>query len=154
MSVMIQTPPPAKRNIAGLLGMVAVGLVVAASLFLSSWPTYTGETVSSGPGGQQQVVRTTATLIQINGDRIIPLLILPVLFAAAGLLSVRMMDYGSTWGKVTTWAPTVLLWLYVAAGSFTIGLLYLPAAAVLLAAAIIFSRRHASGKNAKLPPSY
>lgn len=138
---MVKTESPVRRNFTWLLGTVAVVLAVAASLFLALWPTYRGETVSAGSGGQEQVVRTTATLIEINGYRVISLLVLPIVLTVAGLLSIRMMDYRSLWGKIAIWAPTIILWVFVAAGSFSIGLLYLPAAVVLLVSAILFSRR-------------
>ena len=149
----MKTSPRRTLNVPCFLAIVAAGFAVLASLFLAVVPTYIGQSVTAGPDGQQQVVRTTATLIQTNGNWVISLLVVPIVLTGAVLLAVRTVDYHTMLGKIVVWVPTVILWVFVAAGSFSIGTLYLPAAAVLLAAAITFSRRRNGEPNAPAAPA-
>jgi len=84
-----------------------------------------GTSESSGSTRQQHV-----SLWQLNGWRILVVLGLPVVFAAVPVI-LRRSPHLRTWLA----ASAVLLTTYVMLGVLTIGLYYLPGAALMIAAA-------------------
>ena len=122
------------------MGAVAVALSAAASLWLMFWP-YFYQGVSSGPGSEE-VVRSSASLIAINGYRVVPVLLAPVALAVAGLLATRTVNPRQPSGKIALWSPPAMLLLFCIVGSFSIGMFYIPAAAASLAAAISVQKQH------------
>lgn len=124
---------------AGALGGLSHLMAWAALLWLVLWPSfYQGAvataTPSGGPAGQP--TRTAASLIAVNGWWVLSLLLVPVVLSALGLLAATVVRHKPRPAAVLLWLSAVLLLGFCAAGAFSIGLSYLPAAAALLAAAL------------------
>ena len=130
-------PIKARDPIFVLLAVAHV-LSLAAGVFLALGPVYQGVSVSpSNP----YTASTTASLIAVNGLRVLPLLLLPVVVTAAMLLtSIRGREWSGV-GKVLLWVSAVLLLLFCVAGVYSIGVFYVPSALLVIAAAIAASRR-------------
>jgi hypothetical protein len=113
------------------LTAISVILAVAASVFWLIIPAYTGARtdVTGSPSGapRVQVSRTHATLIEVNGSRVILALVFPVLVALTPLLFPhRSLRIGAE----------AVLGAFAIVSGFSIGLFYLPSAAAMLAAAL------------------
>lgn len=128
-----------------VLGAVAVVLAGAASLWLIFWPAFY-QGVSVNPGSQE-TIRTSASLIEVNGYRVVFLLLIPVALAVAGFLATRTMDHRQVKGKVAIWAPAAICLVFCVAGFFSIGLFYMPTAAALVAAAVFASKQSAASSQ-------
>ena len=96
-----------------LLAEISLGLAAAAAIFFLVVPVYLG------PNGGSR------TLVEENGQWVIVLVMFPV---AAAFLPVLFRK------QAVRVIATVLLGGFVVIGSFTIGLLYLPAALVMFLA--------------------
>lgn len=95
------------------------------------WPSaYQGVQGQPAPGGAAQVRQLCATLIQANGVDVLGVLALPVLLAGVGLVAVR----AGRRGILTTVLVALVAFCLLALAS--VGLFYLPAAAVLLIAVV------------------
>jgi hypothetical protein len=102
------------------MALVAVVLAArAAHTILNDPAQYSG----IGPDGQP----THASLVQINGEGVIPKVWFPVVLMLAALVL--------PWRQVRI-AITILLWLFVILGGMTIGLYYFWAAVVMLIATV------------------
>jgi hypothetical protein len=124
-----------------LVSGTALILSVAASLWLAFWPAfYQGVSVSVRPNGEE-TVRTSASLVAVNGYRVVFLVLIPVVLTVVVFLAIARMDPRQLSGKIAIWAPLTVLLLFCVAGISSIGLFYIPAAVALLAAAIVVSRK-------------
>ena len=126
-----------------ILAVTAHVLVLAAAMFLAFGPAYQGESVAAvAPGGvAAEPVRTTATLIEVNGLRVLPLILAPVLLTAVGAVGATVIRADSIWrGPVVLASAVLLLGLCVVGLSF-IGLFFLPAAFALIVAGVMGLRR-------------
>jgi len=133
-----------KRRDAAVVTMwVAHTLAWIVALGLTVGPVYQGVSGTAAIPGDvsSEYTRVSATLIDINGLRVLPLLMAPVVLTTLALLAVLLTDAWSAKRKVLVWISAVLLLLFCAVGSFSIGLFYLPAALVLVVSAVIGSRR-------------
>ena len=114
-------------------GAVAWGGLLMLAAFVV--PAYSGEDVTSTPGGGSTVTHTTATLVEMNGAGVV--------WIIAGLIAIAVLAWvglhrrcaaGSRAGGVVGWACAALV-----AGfsliSFGLGLWTLPMAGLMLAAA-------------------
>jgi len=121
-----------------------------AFLFLVSWPNfYSGFTETAVSPGETAVEaeRVTASLIEVNGYRIVFLLLIPVIVSGVALFSVYAeLKLGARIG-FTVWAAAFTLMLFAGIGSVTIGIFYLPGALTLLVAAVIRQRRRQAQKR-------
>lgn len=126
-------------SIASALSLI---LALSASLFLALWPcSYEGveatAVVSPGVGLPQRaseavpVRHLCASLIDVNGPRVLTVLALPVGIAGVGVL---LAHFGL---RKALWLTAVLLLLFCLIGAFSIGLFYLPSAVALLVAAAL-----------------
>ena len=109
----------------------------ATVILLVFVPTYEG--VSSNPtlGGQPgELVRTTETLIEVNGLRVIPLLMVPILVSGFVVWVVRRTDTRNERRKALLWVPTILFLGLCLLSILSVGLLYLPTGLALLVASI------------------
>ncbi len=98
------------------LVLLALALAAIASAFLLLAPTGTGT----------QAGRTVSvTLLQVNGSSVLGLLLVPIVICLIPLLFP---------GRPPLITAFVLLCAFVLVGSFTVGLFYVPAAAVMLVA--------------------
>ena len=118
------------------------------ALLLVFGPVYQGVTTTAvTPGGASESTSFTATLIEVNGLRVLLLLLAPLVLTGLALLGVLLTHAGQTRRKVVLWIPAVLLLGFCALGIWTIGLFYAPAALALVCSAILgsFSRTAETG---------
>ena len=113
------------------------------ALFLVFGPVYRGvsETVVTSGGVAGESARFTSTLVEVNGLRVIPLLLAPVALSALALLAALITGVGFARRRVLLWVSAVLLLGACAVAIFSIGLFYLPAAVALIVSAVKGSRR-------------
>ena len=118
--------------------LVALSLVLAllASGVLLVVPTYTGVSASEAFTSGGAVVQRTneirrATLVEVNGPRVLRVLAVPVMLAALPL--------AANWTRLRTAAQALaalLLTGFALVTGFSIGLFYLPTAGAMVAAAL------------------
>ena len=125
------TPPVFSTGIAHALAWVVV-------IWLAFGPIYQGTSVVPvGPGETpNEPTRTSASLIEVNGWQVLPILLVPAALTGLALLTVLFTHTGQARRKTLLWLLTALLLVFYILGSFTIGIFYLPSALVLLLTAI------------------
>ena len=131
-----------KRNdTAVILAAFAHALTWVVALFLVFGPVYQGVSMTAVTpgGGVSESTRFTATLIGVNGLRVLPILLVPVALTGLALLAVLRTDAGQVRQKVLVWVPAVLLLAFCILGSFSIGIFYLPSGLALVLSAIFVS---------------
>lgn len=114
-----------------LLAGLSCSLAALASAYLAFVPTYSGVSAISSSNGETVVERSSATLLETNPQSL-PLLIFPVALTAAALLVPQASPRLAR--RIRATAAFVLL-AFVLFGAFSIGLLYVPAAGVMMLAA-------------------
>ena len=151
------------RKLAFALALLAHGFAWVAFLFLLFWPTYSGSSVSpvavNMPGElpsrapltrvEPGVTRETfsATLVDVNGVRIIPILAIPVALTAVAVLASLKLHRRRMLSMVLLWSSTIVLVLFSLLGLLSIiGLFYFPAALAMIAAAVLGSIVQAGGR--------
>ena len=132
-----------------ILTGVAHALAWVVGFWLTFGPVYPGESVTAiipGEGGGEST-RTTATFIEVNGLSVLPILLAPVALTGVALLAVLVTHSGQVRRKALLWVSAVLLLGFSGLASFSMGLLYLPAALALVFSAILgsFSRGAETG---------
>ena len=122
--------------------VVAHVLAWVAAIGLAVGPIYQGESATAVTGGGIGVepIRVTATLIEVNGLSVLPLLLTPVLLTAL-VLVVIVANAGLRGRGVTLWVSAVMLLGFCVVALFSVGIFYLPAGLAVLASAIITSRQ-------------
>ena len=117
-----------------LASVVVIGLVFG--------PVYQGVSVTaSAPGAAaNEPTKTTATLIEINGWGVLPILLVPAALTGLALVTILKTNAGQTSRRVLVWVASVLLLGFCILGSFSIGILYLPSALALVVSSILVSR--------------
>ena len=132
-----------RRDAAVISIVVAHALAWVVALWLTFGPIYQGVSVTAAIPGDVAIesTRVSATLIDVNGLRVLPLLLAPVALTALALLAALLTDAWSAKRKVLVWVSAVLLLGFCVVGSFSIGVFYLPAALALTISAILGSRR-------------
>ena len=125
-------------GVATVSAWVAHAFAWAAGVWLAFWPTYEGASVTATlpgePGGE--VIRSSATAIEVNGLHVILLLLVPIFLTAITLLGLRLTAKSQTVRKVLLWGPSVVLLGFCFVAIASIGMFYLPTALALLVAAI------------------
>ena len=106
---------------ASVSAWAALVLAWGAGAWLAFGPVYQG---------------VSATLIEVNGLRVIPLLLVPVLLSGIAVWAVRDTDGGRTGRRIFLWVLAVVLLGLCAVSILSIGVLYLPTALALLVAAV------------------
>ena len=132
-----------RYDAAMILAVAAHVLALAAAIFLAFGPVYRGESVAAVALGEvaAEPVRTTKTLIEVNGLRVLPLILAPVLLTAVAALAATVIRADSIWrGSIVLTSAVLLLGLCVV-GLFTIGLFFLPASVALAVAGVMGLRR-------------
>lgn len=129
-----------------------------AFLFLALWPAlYQGTTdfpVESAANPQFQRGQpppepplggqpSSDSLIGVNGFRVVPIILIPVLLSGIGLATILTSRVSLRIRKTALWVTTVLLLVFCVLGAWSIGILYLPGAIALLVAAIAASTQRA-----------
>ncbi len=105
-------------------------------------PVYQGASVVPVAPGEtpNEPTRTTATLIEVNGWGVLPILLVPAALTGLALLTILKTNSGHTRRRVLVWVPAVLLLGFCILGSFSIGILYLPSALALVLSSILVAR--------------
>ncbi len=148
---------PTPNRSAIVAATIAHALAWAAFLWLAFWPySYQGVSVTpansayvdglgyvdefGAPTGEE-VVRTSASFIEVNGLGVIIPLLVPVALTALALLVLLTWKGGRVRAPLILGGLTIALLVFCGLGYFSLGILYLPAALALLTAAVIFSLR-------------
>ena len=120
-------------DVAIISTMMAHALAWAAAIFLVVGPAYQGVSKTAVTLGApaSEPIRTTATLIEVNGLSVLPLLIAPVLLTASALLAAVVMRPELVRRGVLVLALALVLLGFCAVGIFSIGLFFVPAAIML-----------------------
>ena len=106
--------------------------------------------ISTLPGDGRESVRSSATLIQVNGFWVLGLLAIPIVLTGLALISTAMRQPGPVadsrlpW-RLVGWLAALLLLALSIVGSASVGLFYLPVALLTLASAALRSRPKAEG---------
>ena len=141
--------PGLLKDLALAFGLCSHLLAWAAFIVLVFIPFYQGEAVTAtspvanvdGPTASQPVpnqrVNSTATLFQVNGWSVLPIVLAPVLVSAIGLTGGLLSGPGRMLRRISLAIGALLLLGFCVAGSFSIGLFYLPAALAMTVAAVI-----------------
>ena len=133
------------------LTLLALTLAAAASLWLALGPVYQGVSVTAipvAPGSSrppeapfsEHHTSFSASLVAMNGLRVVPLLVLPVAFIFLGLTCALVWPQRKQ-GRIALWGLALLLLAFCAVGIVSIGIFYLPSALALLTAAITSGRK-------------
>lgn len=131
---------------------LALLAALAASAYWTFAPAYesyvtTGGVGITAPGGLSGgAAASRETLLEVQGPGVLVILAVPVVISALPLL-VRSPGARAGVG----WLSAFLVTAFALLGGFSIGLLYLPAAAVLWAAAVVatvLARRAAAAEGA------
>ena len=123
-------------GVATVSAWVAHAFAWAAGVFFAFGPVYQGESVTPALPGETggEVIRSSATAIEVNGLHVILLLLVPILLTAITLLGLRLQQ--TTMRKILLWSPAVVLLGFCFVAIASIGMFYLPTALALLVAAI------------------
>ena len=113
-------------------------------------PVYQGVTVTAVAVAEQGSVpqsrRTTESLVEANGLRVLPIILVPVALTGTGLLAAfkrGTVEQGRLlriW-RAYSWASALLLLAFSAIATLSIGPFYLPAVFLLLASAAVSARK-------------
>jgi hypothetical protein len=125
------------RTLATILSGLAYFASIAVTFYLLNAPLYQHVTESV-----EQTIQGTATLVEVNGTWVVNQLFGVTLASGVPLFFALRR---SALQRLVTWVSALLLMAYSIAGSFTIGLAFMPSAILLLIAAIatLFIRKGA-----------
>jgi hypothetical protein len=129
------------RTLAMILSGLAFLVSVAATIYLLNAPLYQHvETVLTESG--EKTIQDTATLVEVNGSWVVYQLCAVTLVSGVPFFVALRR---SALQRIVTWVSALLLMAYSIAGSFSIGLAFMPSAILLLIAAIatLFIRKGA-----------
>ena len=123
--------------------LVAVVFSLAASFWLATWEGFykgvASESVASSAAAPSQQASQprefSASLIQVNGLKALPLLVFPVAIPLIALLATLWPDVPG--GKVILWANAAMVIAFCLIALSSIGMFYLPAAVALMTAAVV-----------------
>ena len=122
-----------RRTFATILSGLAFFASIVATVFLLNAPLYSGMETSCTESGCE-TIQVTKTLVEANGRWVIYQLVVVDFISGVPLL-VAFRRSGSQ--RLATWVPALLLLAYSIAGGLSIGLAFMPAAILLLIAAIL-----------------
>ena len=130
-------------SVTTLLAWTSHALAWGAGLALALGPVYQGASVTAVAPGEPsgEVVRNTATLVEVNGIWVIWLLLVPVLLTYVGLLAIHFARYRRSMRQLLLWGSALALLGFCGVAIFSIGIFYLPALLVLLLAAFSAGRK-------------
>jgi hypothetical protein len=121
-------------------GLASAAAVYAALFFASAFfvPAYSGESCIVRLDHGSECTSTSATLVGVNGARVLVWVALPALAALAGwLLLHRQCATGSRTAGQLAWVVVVALLLFSFVTGFSIGLFVLPIALLLGVSALL-----------------
>ena len=120
------------RTLATILSGLAFLASIAATIYLLNAPFYRYVEIVHTESGEE-TIQDTATLVEVNGTWVVNQLIGVTLVSGVPLFVALRR---SALQALATWVSALLLMAYSIAGSFTIGLAFMPSAILLLIAAI------------------
>ena len=129
------------------LTWIAHALAWAAGAWLALGPVYQSVSIAATIPGEpaEEVSRSTATLLEVNGLHGALLLLVPVILTGIAVLAIQFTNKSQTSRAALLWGPVVLLLGFCFVAILSIGPFYLPAALVLLVAALTdFKRQEAN----------
>jgi hypothetical protein len=124
-------------RIPALLAGGALVLAVAAGLYVGTFAGYTHAACSVGSGGRPDCVVITRTVVGENGSWVVVLLAAPAVLCAASLVALTRQTRARS--RLALGLAAVLLAGSIVTG-FSIGLPFLPAALLLMIAALLDQR--------------
>jgi len=132
-------------NVIAKAAAAALVLAVGASLWLALWPGfYKGVAAEAAPATSAadaqaqpspQTREFSRSLVDVNGVKVIPILIFPVAITLVALLAALWRDVSGS--KLVLWANAGILVSFCVVAAFSVGLFYLPAAAGVMTAAFL-----------------
>lgn len=133
------------RTLATILSGLAFLASIAATIYLLNAPLYQHVTTVLTESGEE-TIQGTATLVEVNGTWVV-IQLLGVTLVSGVPLFVALRR--SALQRQVTWVSALLLMAYSIAGSFTIGLAFMPSAILLLITAIatLFIRKGADHQD-------
>jgi len=122
---------------------IAHALAWVAGAWFAFGPVYLSETIVATTPGEPagEVSRSTATLLEVNGWQAALVLLVPVILTAMAVLASRHTNRSQVRRTVLLWGTAVLLLGFCFVAILSIGPFYLPAALVLLVAALTALKR-------------
>ena len=132
---------------AAVSAWVAHVLAWATGAWLAFGPVYQGVSATFPGESAGEATRSTATLIEVNGLYVVPLLLVPILLSGIAVWAVRDTDAGRLGRRVLLWVLAVVLLGLCALSILSIGMLYLPTALAMLVAAILGSAGQAASRR-------
>jgi len=122
-----------RRTFATILSGLAFFASIVATVFLLNAPLYSGMETSCTESGCE-TIQVTKTLVEANGRWVIyQLAVVDFISGVPLLVALRR----SASQRLATWVSALLLLAYSIAGGLSIGLAFMPAAILLLIAAIL-----------------
>ena len=118
-------------------------LAWAVGAWLAFGPVYQGVSATLPGASAGEAARSTATLIEVNGLGVVPLLLVPVLLSGIAVWAVRDTGSGRRGRRILLWVLAIVLLGLCAVSILSIGMLYLPTALAMLVAAIAGSAARA-----------
>jgi len=140
--------PQVKNSRAALVLAAAAHLLAwIAFLWIALYPhAYQG--VSATPVNVQdqgamevEVVRTSASFVEVNGYRPLILLFIPVLVTGLALMSLLAWQVRRAGNTLILWVLAAILLVFCGLGYLSFGVLYAPSALALIVSAAVFSFR-------------
>jgi|GEM_PF-1714255 hypothetical protein len=139
----------------------------AALLVLIFWTGfYSGESTTAvavnSTGSQSQATLTfveaettteslSASVVDLHGLRIVPILALPVALTAAAAMAVVLLTTRPRFGISLAWTCTIAIVVFSLLSASSIGLFYFPAAMALIPASLLASISDANKGSATSP---
>lgn len=121
------------RALAAILSGLALLISIVATTYLMNAPLYRGIETHCTESGCE-TIQTTKTLVEANGAWVINQLVLVTVVSGIPFI-VALRRSNSQ--RLVTWVTALLLLAYSIAGSFTIGLAFMPGALLLLIAGLL-----------------
>ena len=153
-----------KPNRAAVVTAIAAHVLAwAAFLWIAFWPySYQGVSVNSdhpayvdglgyvdelGVPTGEEVVRLSASFIEVNGFGAVIYMLIPVILTALALLALLVWNGTRVRNTLISGGLATVLLAFCGLGYLSYGILYLPAALALITAAIIYGFRPGPGKE-------
>ena len=118
--------PMTRTRISLTAALLAHIFAWAATLFFLFWPAYNGISGSAGEGVTSSV--SGKTLIEVNGIWAALLIVLPIIFTSVALIASLPGAARPRLMLILRWTAFALTLLFCAAGIYSVGIFYIPAA--------------------------
>ena len=126
-------------------------LAWAACIWFVFAPTYQGVTATRPGEPASEPIRHTATMVEMNGLSVVFWLLVPVLLTVIAVLAVPPISHRQAGRKALLWISAVALLGFCGVSILSIGAFYLPAALLVIIAAIADRERRGSQDRIQPP---